>query len=75
MVNMNCSGQKANSEEWNNNYDRIFKRMQSVEYKIEMRYCRLCEEPCGEISEMEWYSLWNRICDDCVTELDKGEIV
>lgn len=75
MSNMNCPGQKANSQDWYDNYDRIFKKMQSVEYEIEMRYCRSCEKPCGEMTRGTWVDLWNEICDDCVTAMDKGEKV
>ena len=94
MGNMNCLAQKANSKEYNNNFNRIFNKrpffdvvdeldkileeankMDHVEDKIEMRYCRLCEEPCGEMLRGEWENLWNQVCDDCVTAMDKGEIV
>jgi len=94
MGSMNCLSQKANSKEYNDNFNRIFdkrpffdvideldeilvgaNKMNHVDDKIEMRYCKLCEEPCCEMTKGTWEDLWNSICDDCVTELNKGEIV
>ena len=65
MGNMNCSGQKANSKEYDENYNKIFKDMQSIEDKIEMKYCKLCGVPLTEMTEFEFKTYWNSMCNKC----------
>ena len=68
--NMNCSGQKANSKDYDDNYNRIFKGYKEQDDK-EMRYCRWCNHKCGEMTETMWKVEWEYICDDCASKIDK----
>ncbi len=84
MGNMNCSGQKANSKDYNKNYNRIFKKqffdttdvidkiLEEANQVKEMRYCSVCRAKCGEMVLGDWEVLWNTLCDDCANELSIG---
>ena len=75
--NMNCAGQKANSKDFNDNYDRIFRKQffdicDEIDEILEeankvMRYCSVCEKKCGEMNDDDWEIFWNEICDECVS--------
>ena len=74
MTNMNCSSQKANSDDFNDNYPKIFKDMQSVEEIREQHKCKLCEKDGGVVcSKAEWEELWSSICDNCAHKLMREE--
>ena len=87
---MNCLSQKANSTDYRDNYDRIFDKKPEFDYvkyineslgeedeedKVEMRFCKICGQPQGGMLLDEWENKWNQVCDDCVTAIQKGEIV
>jgi len=85
MSNMNCSSQKANSKDWNDNYSRIFKKQffdviddideileeaNTMEEKRTVHYCKLCNEYVWvACSKIEWKELYGGICDSCASKL------
>lgn len=87
MGNMNCAGQKANSKDFNDNYDRIFKKqffdvidelddiLEETNQKEEMQYCRWCGVKCGEIPNVIWKETWKQRCDECDERLKNGEYI
>lgn len=89
MGNMNCAGQKANSKEWNDNFDRVFnqrpffdvideldgilKETNEME-KLAIHICRECGEDGDTVcTEDEWDILWLGICDRCAYAQMKEE--